>query len=83
MTKKTGRSQLAAEETPKHVYLSCPHYAGRRVELLRHVDAWCAVVLQRGVVRSRAEAMAWVHTHTDLGAPRDSDDTARVRRELR
>jgi hypothetical protein len=53
-----------------------------RVELLRHVDAWRAVMLQRGVVRSRAEAMAW-RVHTDLGAPRDSDDTARVRRELR
>jgi hypothetical protein len=35
-------------------------------------------MLQRGVVRSRTEAMAWVHT--DLGAP---SDTARVRRELR
>jgi hypothetical protein len=33
------------------------------------------------MVRSRAEAMAWVHT--DLGAPRGSDDTARVWRELR
>jgi hypothetical protein len=50
------------------LHLSCPHYAGRRVELLRHVDAWRAEMMQRGVVRSRAEAMAWVHT--DLGAPR-------------
>jgi hypothetical protein len=73
----------ATPETLKHVYLSCPHYAGRRVELSRHVDAWRAGMLQRGVVRSRAEAMAWVHTDLGaVGAPR-CDDTARVRRELR
>jgi hypothetical protein len=83
---KAGASDLcnctcsATPETLKHVYLSCPHYTGRRVELLRHVDAWRAVMLRRGVVRSRAEAMAWVHT--DLGAP-SCGGTARVRRELR